>query len=201
MKMEEACRDVNELHPKLRELAQELVRRCEEEGIQVAIGETYRTRNRQDALFEQGRSRPGKIVTYARGISMSSYHQWRMAVDVFINQKGNEYNEKLLRQVGKIGQEIGLEWGGAWQGFVDMAHFQYTGGLSIEDLKRGMHLIENSISPIKKMIMRVDGEVREVEAIGVEGCNFVKLQDLRGPRIGIEYDGIKRCPVLELVLK
>lgn len=199
--MEKACREIEELHPKLREMAKVLVLRCEQEGIPVGISETYRTRNRQDALFEKGRTAPGKIVTYARGYSMSSYHQWRMAFDVFINQKGNEYDEKLLNRVGIIGQEIGLEWGGAWQSFVDKAHFQYTGGLSIEDLKRGMHLQENSISPVKKMMMYVDGELREVQAIEQEGCNFVKLQDLRGARIVIGYDGTKKCPILELVLK
>lgn len=199
--MEKACRAIEELHPKLREMAKELVLSCEKQGIPVGISETYRTRNRQDDLFAQGRTTPGKIVTYARGRTMSSYHQWRMAFDVFINQKGKAYDEKLLRQVGEIGQKIGLEWGGAWLSFVDMPHFQYTGGLSIEDLKRGMHLQENSISPIKKMGMYVDGEMREVQAIDIEGCNFVRLQDLRGPRIEIAYDGIKRCPIVALVMK
>lgn len=197
--MEKECRDIEELHPRLREMARELVQRCEAARIPVKIGETYRTRNRQDDLFAQGRTRPGNIVTYARGSSMSSYHQWRLAFDVFINQKGKEYDKELLACVGKIGEEIGLEWGGAWRNFVDTPHFQYTGGLTIEDLKKGMRLVEDSRYSVKQVAMWVDDEMRQVEAIQVSGSHFVKLQDLRSSKIAIDYDTLKKCPILKLV--
>ena len=34
------------------------------------------------------------------------------------------YNVKLLNVVGKIGESIGLEWGGSWKSIVDKPHFQ-----------------------------------------------------------------------------
>lgn len=81
------CRDINELHPKVKELALKLVELCKQNGLNIAIGETYRTKERQNELYAQGRTKPGNIVTNARGDSMSSYHQWRLAFDIFNNKK------------------------------------------------------------------------------------------------------------------
>ncbi len=131
------CRDINELHPKVKELALKLLEKCKEEGLNIKIGETYRTVARQDELYARGRTAPGRIVTYARGNTKSSYHQWRLAFDVFQNVKGDAYNINVLKKVGKIGRELGLEWGGDWKSFRDYPHFQYTFGLSIKDLRSG----------------------------------------------------------------
>ncbi|MBU3810127.1 MAG: M15 family metallopeptidase [Candidatus Niameybacter stercoravium] len=135
--MVEMCRDLNELHPKVKELAEKLLEECKKQGLNIKISETYRSIERQDYLYAQGRTRAGNIVTNARGVNMSSYHQWRLAFDIFNNVKGDEYNNKVLSKVGAIGRKIGLEWGGDWQGFKDFPHFQYTFGLSIKDLKSG----------------------------------------------------------------
>ena len=60
-------------------------------------------------------------------------HQWGVAVDVAIDMDTDKdgdvdirdlYNAKLLNVVGKIGQSIGLEWGGSWKSIVDKPHFQ-----------------------------------------------------------------------------
>jgi peptidoglycan L-alanyl-D-glutamate endopeptidase CwlK len=50
------------------------------QSIPLAVYEAYRTPARQDHLFAQGRTRPGKIVTYARG--WESFHQYGLAVDM-----------------------------------------------------------------------------------------------------------------------
>jgi peptidoglycan L-alanyl-D-glutamate endopeptidase CwlK len=133
----EVIRDLNRLHPVVARLATQLLEACKKEGLVIGISETYRTVERQDYLYAQGRTRPGAIVTYARGSSKSSYHQWGLAFDVFQNIRGQEYDTKVLRRVGEIGESLGLEWGGRFQGFVDMTHFQYTFGLSIADLNSG----------------------------------------------------------------
>jgi peptidoglycan LD-endopeptidase CwlK len=39
-------------------------------------------------------------------------------------------------QVGRLGESVGLEWGGNWK-YVDIPHFQKTFGLSINDLRSG----------------------------------------------------------------
>lgn len=131
------CNDINELHPKVRELAIKLLQECKKQGLNIKIGETYRTKERQDYLYAQGRTRSGIIVTYVRGSSMSSYHQWRLAFDIFNNVRGAEYDINILKKAGKIGEKLGLEWGGSWSGFMDTPHFQYTFGLSIKELNNG----------------------------------------------------------------
>lgn len=194
--MEKECREIKELHPMVRKMAEELMRCCEKEKIPLGIGETYRTRNRQDELFAQGRTKPGKIVTYAPGNTRSSYHQWRLAFDVFVNQKGKEYDEELLTRIGRLGERVGLEWGGSWTSFVDKCHFQYTGGLSIQDLKQGKNIEEQGKNKIKQIDLYIDDEMRQVEAIEIAGHNYVKLQDLRGKNLSVAYDDGKKCPVI-----
>ncbi|MEG0386957.1 M15 family metallopeptidase [Niameybacter sp.] len=135
--MVEICRDLNELHPKVKQLAQALLDKCQQQGLNIKISETYRSMERQEYLYEQGRTRPGSIVTNARGSSMSSYHQWRLAFDVYQNIKGAEYDKRILAKVGTIGEALGLDWGGSWSSFSDTPHFQYTFGLSIKDLNSG----------------------------------------------------------------
>ena len=135
--MVEMCRNLNELHPKVKELAELLLEACKKQGLNISISETYRSVERQDYLYAQGRTRPGTIVTNAKGSNMSSYHQWRLAFDVFQNIKGAEYDKNVLARVGAIGESLGLEWGGSWSKFSDTPHFQYTFGLSITDLKSG----------------------------------------------------------------
>ena len=39
--------------------------------------------------------------------------------------------------VAKLGKEAGLDWAGDWVHFKEMAHFQYTSGLTLEDLQNG----------------------------------------------------------------
>ena len=76
-------RDITLCHPRLQALAAELIRKCADQELQIKIGETLRTTAEQDALYAQGRSKPGKIVTNAKGSSYSSYHQWGTAFDIY----------------------------------------------------------------------------------------------------------------------
>lgn len=60
-------RSLKELHPVVRMMAEDFVVACHEEGIEVIITSTYRDHASQDALYAQGRTTPGKIVTKAKG--------------------------------------------------------------------------------------------------------------------------------------
>lgn len=140
-------RDLNELHPKVKALAEAFLAECKKQGINAAISETYRTVERQDYLYSLGRTRSGNIVTNAKGSEMGSYHQWRLAFDAFNNVKGKEYDADILKKMGAIGIKLGLEWGGNWSRFKDSPHFQYTFGLSIADLKAGKRPPTEVINP------------------------------------------------------
>lgn len=142
-------RDITLCHPRLQTLAAKLLEECNKQGLKIAIGETYRTVAEQDALYAQGRTKPGNKVTNAPGSTYSSYHQWGTAFDIYRNDGHGAYNESdnFFARVGDIGVSIGLEWGGNWKSPVDKPHFQLpdwgssTSGIkkvyaSVEDFKK-----------------------------------------------------------------
>ena len=93
----------------------------------------FRTTEKQQALYAQGRTKPGKRVTNADGIISKSNHQSGCAVDV-VPYPTMWSDEKKLREFGGfvLGAaaalkeqgiiNIDIEWGGHW-GW-DMPHFQ-----------------------------------------------------------------------------
>jgi peptidoglycan L-alanyl-D-glutamate endopeptidase CwlK len=133
-------RKIEDLHPKVAKMCKEFIKKCDEAGIDVIITSTYRDAEAQNALFAQGRTAPGKIVTRAR--AGQSYHNWRVAFDFVpvINGKAVWSNDDLWLKCGEIAESIGLEWAGRWTKFREMPHCQYTGGLSIFDFQQGKQL-------------------------------------------------------------
>lgn len=134
-----SSRDIKELHPILQNKATKLIELCDKAGIDIILTSTYRDYESQNALYATGRTKPGKIVTKAKG--GYSYHNFRVAFDVVPVKNGKAiWNDwKLWDMVGKLGQSIGLEWGGNWE-FKDRPHFQYTQGLKLEDFRAGKNL-------------------------------------------------------------
>jgi len=127
------------LLPKVEKLCGVFIEKCRLNGISVIITQTYRTIQEQDALYAQGRTKKGRIVTNARG--GQSFHNFRVAFDFVILEKGKpDWNvrNKKWQQAGKIAQSIGLEWGGAWRDFVDLPHCQFTAGHTLRDFQKGI---------------------------------------------------------------
>ena len=127
-------RNIKDLHPRLREKIAELQKLCEKKGIKIGIGECVRTVAEQDALYAKGRYAAGSVVTNCKGSSYSSMHQWGVAFDFYLimdvdgdgKTSDDTYNNatKLFDKVGKLGQSIGVEWGGSSKSPVDKPHFQ-----------------------------------------------------------------------------
>lgn len=132
-------RDISELHPVVQEKAHAFLAMCNQRGINVVVTSTYRDHESQNALYAQGRTKPGKIVTKAKG--GQSFHNWRVAFDVVpvVNGKAVWDDDVMWEKLGDIGVQCGLEWGGNWK-FRDSPHFQYTGGLKLADFQAGAHL-------------------------------------------------------------
>jgi len=129
-----SAKNIATLHPVLQPLATALVERAIAQGIHVKVISALRTYAEQDALYAQGRSKSGKVVTHARG--GQSWHNFGTAFDIGIfSDDGKTYygESAAYAQCGKIGEELGLEWGGRWD-FVDEPHFQLKLGLSIREL-------------------------------------------------------------------
>lgn len=119
-------RDTTKLHPKLQEKIAEFLHICNKKGLKVRITECLRTKEEQDALYAQGRTKPGSIITNCSGSSYASMHQWGVASDFCRNDGNGAFNDSdgFFTKVGRIGQACGLEWGGSWNGFVDKPHLQ-----------------------------------------------------------------------------
>lgn len=129
-------RKLTDLLPVVQAKAKAFIAKAKAEGIEVLITSTYRDHASQNALYAIGRTKPGRIVTHARG--GQSFHNWRVAFD-FVPILGGKavWNDlTLFRRCGVIGESLGLEWGGRWK-FRDYPHLQYTGGLTIKQLQAG----------------------------------------------------------------
>ncbi len=113
---------IDELDDKTKEACLLFLRMAQDEGLNVKIVETYRTKERQEHLYAQGRTREGRIVTW----TLKSKHMERNAFDIAKNEHGHEYDDpEFFRKAAEIGEMIGLEAGYYWTGGQqDMPHFQ-----------------------------------------------------------------------------
>lgn len=126
MKKEHDVRiDRSKLHPWLDYKLGLLLKNCAKQGIYLIITEGFRTKEYQDELYAKGRTKPGKIVTNAKGSDYSSQHQWGIAFDIAINDTKLLYDETTIRKVAKISKssKVLLAWGGDWKSIVDTPHF------------------------------------------------------------------------------
>ncbi|WP_411843558.1 M15 family metallopeptidase [Salinicoccus sp. HZC-1] len=137
-----------DLHPAVKENVEILKQRAAEKGILIRITDGFRSFEEQNALYDQGRSKPGNIVTYAKG--GESYHNYGLAVDYALELRngeviwdveydGNGNSKSDWFEVAAIAKELGFTWGGDWEGFVDYPHLQMDYGLSIENLQNGYY--------------------------------------------------------------
>lgn len=141
------------LHPLLRDEAIEIyseICKALKGRVICRFSHTLRTFKEQDDLYSQGRTRPGKIVTNAKG--GDSYHNYGLAIDIvlLVDRDGNGTFESASwetnvdidgdgiadwQEVVQIFKRYGWEWGGEWR-FKDNPHFQKTFGKSVTELKR-----------------------------------------------------------------
>ncbi len=117
--------------PKLAELVRIAAAELEAEGTFLCVVSGLRTAAEQQALFAQGRSQAGHVVTNAQ--AGQSMHNYGLAVDVvpYLSGDGGALNWKADTQQFKVMvaafEKQGLIWGGAWESIKDYDHFQMSG--------------------------------------------------------------------------
>nr|DAQ01678.1 MAG TPA: L alanyl D glutamate peptidase endolysin [Caudoviricetes sp.] len=133
------------VHPKLIELMKKAI---SDSPYDFKIVQGLRTAEYQNSLYQQGRTKPGKIVTKLDGYNRKSNHQAKAdgyghAVDIAVcgqyDQNGNYVkcttdaemfdNKKLVeisRHVKAVAKEMGLDivWGGDWKTLYDTPHYE-----------------------------------------------------------------------------
>lgn len=130
-------RSLSDLHPRVASMCREFIAKCADNKIDVLITSTYRDNASQSALYAQGRTAPGRKVTNAK--AGQSWHNWRCAFDFvpIVNGKAQWADTVTFSQCGVIAESVGLEWAGRWKSMKELAHCQFTGGLTLADLQVG----------------------------------------------------------------
>jgi len=114
---------IGTLLPQVQPYARALVKKAAQHGITIKVIAGLRTYEEQNELFAQGRTKPGRIVTNARG--GFSNHNFGIAFDVGVFEGASYLGESpKYKAVGALGMDLGLEWGGNWKTFLDEPHFQ-----------------------------------------------------------------------------
>jgi len=134
-------RSLDDLAPPVKKRAEAFVEAAKAKGIDLLVTSTYRDHESQTALYNQGRTTPGKVVTNAK--AGQSWHNHRCALDVvpLVNGKAIWNDNVVWMQIGEIGVACGLEWAGNWKTFKEFPHFQYTGGLTMAQLNAGAMIV------------------------------------------------------------
>lgn len=130
-------RKIEDLYPAVQVKCHAFIADCAAEGINVLITSTYRDMETQAALYNQGRTSPGKIVTNAK--PGTSWHNYRCAFDFvpLLDGKPDWNDTNKFKRCGEIAESVGLEWGGNFSSFKDTPHCQYRGGLTFADARAG----------------------------------------------------------------
>lgn len=110
--------------------AEAVIKDARREGMDMRVTDGYRSVAEQDATYAQGRTRPGNIVSNARG--GSSWHNYGLATDIAFNNANGQPawpNNANWTRYGEIAVNHGLEWGGNWHGIQDRPHVEYHPGV------------------------------------------------------------------------
>jgi peptidoglycan L-alanyl-D-glutamate endopeptidase CwlK len=119
-------RALNDLSPRMRPLAVELLARCVEQGIMVMIVDTLRTPAEQQAYVAKGVSWTlhSKHLT-GDAIDICPYETYALAGPDKLRWPADD---PVWQRIGQIGQAVGLKWGVIKRGMrIDLGHFEFIG--------------------------------------------------------------------------
>ena len=103
---------------------------CYPEAAKPILTFTYRSKVEQDALYAQGRTSAGPIVTNAKGGQSLHNYKPSFAFDIAFKKANGQldWSEHLFKDFADIlCRSPYIEWGGNWKKFKDRPHFQFKG--------------------------------------------------------------------------
>lgn len=116
--------------------ARAFMRRLSDHPLTVRIISGTRSYDEQNQLFRQGRfGNPGPIVTKARGGRSS--HNFGIAWDIGLFSASGGYSVRDADYVAaaRQGMSPALEWGGDWETFRDVPHYQIAVDLNLSTVR------------------------------------------------------------------
>lgn len=102
----------------------------EQTGHDLLLTCTHRSVEEQQALYAQGRTKPGQIVTQVDGVQQKSKHNYlpARAVDVAVVVGGKvTWDPEAYAPLGPLAERHGLVWGGSWKTLKDYPHLELNG--------------------------------------------------------------------------
>lgn len=118
-------RSLDDLHEVMQAPAKAWLGECRASGLDPLVYCTYRSNEEQDALYAQGRTAPGRIVTYAR--PGKSAHNYGLALD-FVPMVGGKPDWSGKHPHWEacilIAESHGLESASRWKKFKEKPHLQ-----------------------------------------------------------------------------
>ena len=119
-------RSLDDLRPEFRALVDPWLADCKGRGYDILVTCTLRTMAEQAALYAQGRTAPGAVVTRAK--PGQSAHQYGLALDFvpMVNGKPDWNGQHpIWHEIGDLALAHGMEWlGTPGSPFVEFAHLQ-----------------------------------------------------------------------------
>ena len=120
------------LHPALITAAHKIEGALMAMGHPVVATAGLRTTETQQAIYAQGRTTPGKVVTNTDGVHLKSNHQAQAdgfghAVDYAFLDAAGRPSWDLVHPwgvLGALGKYYGLKWGGDWHSLKDYPHLE-----------------------------------------------------------------------------
>ncbi|MEK3792516.1 M15 family metallopeptidase [Paenibacillus sp. FSL R7-0204] len=200
------------LHPLVKQATIKLIGDCYDKGIYIRITQGLRTIAEQNALYAQGRTTKGPIVTNARG--GYSWHNFGYAIDFVLidsayDMKADKFINKVAdwSEVAQLAKTIGFEWGGDWTSFKDYPHFQMTFGLTLVDARNGKKPTQAQLNavltivqpePLKegvnmlkiKAILTKDNSV--IEGFNKDNVNYIPVSALTKLGLKVSWDNINK---------
>jgi peptidoglycan L-alanyl-D-glutamate endopeptidase CwlK len=111
---------------------------CRSRGADYFAVSGYRTPQEQAALYFQGRTSPGTIVTHAQ--PFESAHNFGLAADLcrdgLVDRRGlqPDWRPESYDILGEEAERAGLVWGGRWK-HPDRPHVQFP-GTTLAEMRR-----------------------------------------------------------------
>lgn len=119
--------NVSGMNKSVADKTRNVIKKMAKKGIYLCVAQGYRSSAEQNTLYAQGRTKPGAVVTNAKG--GQSNHNYGVAVDLCLYTSDGknviwESTTSRWKTVVSAMKAEGFEWGGDWKSFKDYPHFE-----------------------------------------------------------------------------
>ncbi|EAG4646115.1 alkaline phosphatase, partial [Listeria monocytogenes] len=119
--------NVSGMNKSVADKTRNVIKKMAKKGIYLCVAQGYRSSAEQNALYAQGRTKPGAVVTNAKG--GQSNHNYGVAVDLCLYTSDGknviwESTTSRWKTVVSAMKAEGFAWGGDWKSFKDYPHFE-----------------------------------------------------------------------------